>query len=162
MYTKILIPLDGSPLTEQVVPFAVGIARWGNSEVTLLSILPPNCACQEESLDRGSEAAQGEARETLTRLAVALNEQGLRVRTAIEFGAPEGVILDYAQSMAIDLIIMRLPAGAANAGATDTVAVRVLSHAACPVLLAPVGAFGTVEPGQMSLVQHPKTPLQLS
>jgi len=155
VYTKILIPLDGRPEAEQVLPFAAGIARRGSSEVTLLSILPPNGETEGASLDRVSEAAQSVARETLTRLAVALNKQGLRVRTAIEFGAPDAVILDYAQSMAIDLIVMGLPAGANAPDSTGTIAERVLRGAPCPVLLAPSGAFGPVESGQLSLVQHP-------
>lgn len=41
MYERILIPLDGSPLAEQALPHAIGLAEHFHLELILLRVLIP-------------------------------------------------------------------------------------------------------------------------
>ncbi len=41
MYERILVPLDGSPVAEQVLPHAEGIAKQFGSQITLLRTITP-------------------------------------------------------------------------------------------------------------------------
>jgi nucleotide-binding universal stress UspA family protein len=41
MYKKILLPLDGSPLSQQAVPYAVELARQFNAQLLLLRVVQP-------------------------------------------------------------------------------------------------------------------------
>ena len=41
MYTKILVPLDGSPLAEQVLPYVQILARDLQAQVELLRVISP-------------------------------------------------------------------------------------------------------------------------
>ncbi|MBI5879047.1 MAG: universal stress protein [Chloroflexi bacterium] len=142
MFAKILIPLDESTQAEQVLPCALAIARRMRSEVTLLCAVPS--IQQNEVTDDGHlidmdelmEIAQREAREYLNAIAGPLHAEGISVKTALETGIPAECILDFAQSMDVDLIAMSTR-GRSGVGrwVFGSVADRVLRHATCPVLL---------------------------
>ncbi len=147
MYSKILIPLDGSTLAEQTLPCALEVARRERAEVTLLCVVPP--IRESEVMDDGyvlyadqlTEMAQDDARAYLNRIACPLHAEGIKVKTALEVGIPADCILDYAQTMQMDLIAMATH-GRSGVGrwVYGSVADRVLRAAACPVLLTRAGA----------------------
>ena len=39
MYNRILVPVDGSPFSEEVIPYALGIAKRAGAELTLLRVI---------------------------------------------------------------------------------------------------------------------------
>jgi len=142
VFAKILIPLDESPQAEQVLPCALAIARRMKSEVTLLCAVP---AIQQNEIsedgqlidmDELMEIAQRKAREYLNGIAGPLHADGISVKTALETGVPTECILDFAQSMGVDLIAMSTR-GRSGVGRWmfGSVADQVLRHATCPVLL---------------------------
>jgi nucleotide-binding universal stress UspA family protein len=147
VYSKILIPLDGSTLAEQTLPCALEVARRERAEVTLLCVVPP--IRESEVMDDGyvlyadqlTEMAQSDARAYLNRIACPLHAEGIKVKTALEVGIPADCILDYAQTMQMDLIAMATH-GRSGVGrwVYGSVADRVLRAAACPVLLTRAGA----------------------
>lgn len=154
MFAKILIPLDESNLAEQVLPCALALARRMKSEVTLLCAVPPiqqNEVTEDGhfiDMDEMMEIAQREAREYLNGVAAPLHADGLSVKTALETGIPSDCILDFAQSMDVDLIAMSTH-GRTGVGrwVFGSVADRVLRNAACPVLLTrvPANAGGVLQ-----------------
>ena len=42
MYKHILVPLDGSPFAEKVLPHVEALAKAFTSSVTLVRVIPPN------------------------------------------------------------------------------------------------------------------------
>jgi nucleotide-binding universal stress UspA family protein len=154
VFAKILIPLDESNLAEQVLPCALAIARRMKSEVTLLCAVPPiqqNEVTEDGhfiDMDEMMEIAQREAREYLNAVAGPLHADGISVKTALETGIPSDCILDFAQSMEVDLIAMSTH-GRTGVGrwVFGSVADRVLRNTTCPVLLTrvPAGAGTAIQ-----------------
>ena len=147
MFKKILIPLDESKLAEQVLPCALEIARHMKSEVTLLCAVPPirEGEVAEDGqlvyIDEIMETAQRKAREYLNAIAQPLHDEGIGVKTALEIGMPAECILDFSQTMDIDLIAMSTHGrGGVGRWVFGSVADRVLRNATCPVLLTRSGA----------------------
>ncbi|MBI4841659.1 MAG: universal stress protein [candidate division NC10 bacterium] len=105
MFTRILVPLDGSPLAEAILPEVVDLARLHGAEVLLLRValvhaLPS--VDQTEAQVRAVEEAEGYLAEIERRLAA----QGLPVRGAVRYGRAVEEILDHAQWQRADLIAM--------------------------------------------------------
>jgi nucleotide-binding universal stress UspA family protein len=122
MFANILVPLDGSALSEHALPMAQRLAR---SSATTLHLLQVISLQPELDALRGSgsesvtvlEMAQDAARRLreaqtargqayLEGLAGQLQHAGLQVTTALREGAPDEHIVAYAQEQAIDLIVM--------------------------------------------------------
>ena len=57
MYSKILVPLDGSNLAEKAIPYAQGLAKTYGSTVHLLQIIPPHISY---GFSRGDDRDAGE------------------------------------------------------------------------------------------------------
>ena len=94
MYERILVPLDGSELAEQALPYAEGIARRLNSEVILLSACAPG-----DCLERPLKAYLEKRAEEL---------QSLRIKASplvIQGDAATG-ILDFVEKNDIGLIVI--------------------------------------------------------
>jgi nucleotide-binding universal stress UspA family protein len=96
MFAKILVPLDGSKLAGQVVPYAAEIARAFNSQVILLGVTEPG------STNKLQQAVTAEA-EHLTKL---LGGTSASVNTCLLSGNPARRILECTVSEQIDLVIM--------------------------------------------------------
>lgn len=99
--TKVLVPLDESPLAEVVLNHVEALAPLIGAEVILLRILSatgvlPETAQEEEQA----------AREYLERVAEWLQGKGIRVRHTIRHGDSAPEILDYAEVNEVDLIAM--------------------------------------------------------
>ena len=103
MLSRIVVPLDGSPTAEEILPHLRRILRQVDAEVVLvrtsnpiaLSVPPP-----------AVEAAVGEAWAYLERVVEELNGQGLRVRARSELGAAAAQIVRVAQDERASLIAM--------------------------------------------------------
>jgi len=108
---RVLVPLDGSKLAEQVLPAIIPIASALGCEVTLFRVLVVETAGPFTGrwyLPQNSsfETADQDARSYLERLAGHIEEQGIRVSTAIQLGPVAKSIVDYAEGHDIDLIAM--------------------------------------------------------
>lgn len=105
MFTRILVPLDGSPLAEAILPEVVDLARLHGAEVLLLRVALVHAlpgVDQTEAQVRAVEEAEGYLAEIERRIAA----QGLPVRGAVRYGHAVEEILDHAQSQRADLIAM--------------------------------------------------------
>ncbi len=141
MYKKILVPLDGSKLAEQAIPYATELCK-GSTEVTLFQVvhLPLNLAAPDVNiatpLPDPQELLQ-EALDYLEGLAGSLREDGINVKTAaVERDVVAEAIVDYAKEHNSDLIVMTTHGRSGLSRLVfGSVAESVLRHAPCPVLL---------------------------
>ena len=109
MYKRILVPLDGSKLAEQVLPHVTIHARQFGAEVVLLKVLGPlpEPSMAGRGVVRSAEAATAQlAQDYLEGVAAGLREQGVPTRTATTEGKPYVEIIHFAEQHEIDLIVM--------------------------------------------------------
>ena len=140
MYGRILIPLDGSPVAEQVLPLAKMFAVHLKSSVVLLQAVEPigKRLQVEETTLRADDQVQLWRSRALSYLQTIQRDfaTGISVECEVKVGSPATVILDLAESARADLIAM------ATHGRTGpqrwvfgSVAAKVLSGTTLPVLL---------------------------
>lgn len=154
MFRQILIPLDGSPVAEQVVPLAKMLVLRFQSAVVLLRVIEPIHARRRAEGevfrdDDQVELLRGSALEYLETVHHDF-AAGISVEREVRVGSPATVILDLAESAPVDLIAM------ATHGHTGlqrwvygSVADKVLSSARLPILLVRASerprAFGPIK-----------------
>jgi len=141
MYQRILVPLDGSKLAEQAIPYATELCK-GSMEVTLFQVvhLPLPLAAPDATmtvpLPDPMELLQ-EALDYLNGIAERLREEGVRVTVdAVERDVVADAIVEYAREHDIDLIAMTTHGRSGLSRLIfGSVAESVVRHAPCPVLL---------------------------
>ena len=158
MYTRILVPLDGSELAEGILPHVEALATKFESTVMLLrattsvEALPPAPSLGVPPLstptagpifDRTAfaEAEREEAINYLVSLADSLRNRGVNATYEQREGAPAEVIIERARRWSVDLIAMTTH-GRSGLGriVLGSVADEVVRRAPCPILLARVSA----------------------
>jgi nucleotide-binding universal stress UspA family protein len=139
VYKRAIVPLDGSPFAEAVLPFFRQIAGLLDMEVILLRVVAPRAMAPIEEpgiLIRELETRRVDAEAYLARLAGDLRNRGVRVDTRVSRGEAAQEILAVARETAADLIAMcthdRSGFGRFVFG---SVAEAVVRRAAIPVLL---------------------------
>jgi nucleotide-binding universal stress UspA family protein len=140
MFTKILVPLDGSEIATKVLPTVVDLAKCFNAQVTLFH------ACYSGV---GAFAGEGtpatikaeEAHEQkfcatfMAQAAQTLKAQGVNADVYCQDGVPAREIIAFAEDKAFDLIVMGTHGAGEVAWYMGGVADKVASHATVPVLL---------------------------
>jgi len=145
MYNKILVPLDGSPLAECVLPHVDAIARGcGVRSVTFLRIVEPLYLAGGDEvsgfsmglLDKATADRQAAAEKYLKDLVARTNYDGVSVEWQAYIGRPADEIIEFCRKHDIDLIAI---ATHGRSGVTrwvwGSVADRVLRSACAPVLM---------------------------
>ena len=143
MFKKILVCLDGSSLTEQILPYAAEVALCSGSKVVLLEVtVPPGAVVQPligyyratplEKIQRDGEVAG----EYLQRVAKRLRRKRLHVECVTLPGDPGKTIVNYAAQNDIDLIALGTH-GHSGLGRLifGSVADFVLKHSELPILV---------------------------
>jgi nucleotide-binding universal stress UspA family protein len=142
MFGKILVCLDGSNLSEQLVPYATEVARRFGSRVVLLQVLqiPSSLAAAsaqgaENVIEEELRRLSFEAHQYLEGIAARMKEQGVQVEVAVIEGTPGDAIVDYSSQSEIELIVVATH-GRKNIGRLvfGSVADHVMRHTAIPVL----------------------------
>ena len=141
-YHHILVPLDGSELAELALPDALYLAQLSQAEVTLLQVLPSIGRMVTSSSDRSLvvdeqwETRKAVALEYLKRITGGPEFETLSVHIAVEVGSGPEIIIDYAHSNPIDLIVMATHGRSGiQRWVYGSVADKVLRGAKLPVLL---------------------------
>ncbi|MBI1847941.1 MAG: universal stress protein [Candidatus Rokubacteria bacterium] len=110
MYKRVLVPLDGSPVAEAIVPFLLEIAGPLDMEVVLLRVLQPLPAATTEVTSAVSlasvELLETDAHEYLMPVAAELQGRGVKVETLVRRGDPAREIVHAAKEAGVDLIAM--------------------------------------------------------
>jgi nucleotide-binding universal stress UspA family protein len=143
--SRIILPLDGSELSEAAIPAALELAKTLNLPVTVARVVPTAqfSAAGEWSAGYAGgyaevlEAVEGETKEYLAAKVSDLKRRGIaRVDSKMFLGDPAGHIVDLGREREGSLVIMssrgRTGLGRAILG---SVADRVVSSSGAPVLL---------------------------
>ena len=145
MYKRILVPLDGSKLAEQILPHVKTIAKATGGKVILARAVPEHA---EFALEAPSEtkkwikAEEDRAAKYLEGVAKGLEKAGLKTMIEVLPGEAGTQILTAAEKQNVDLIAM-MSNGETGLSAFErgSVAEKVLKHSPRPVLM--VRAFRT-------------------
>jgi nucleotide-binding universal stress UspA family protein len=134
MLATILVPLDGSQLAEQALPYAERLAEATSARVVLSRVLP--LAVLERPEDDLESADQ--ARAYLQGVAERLTNRGRVVETTSPWADPASGILEQVNSTHADLVVM---ATHGRSGPSrwlyGSVADEILRRAPVPVILVP-------------------------
>ncbi len=141
MYRKILVPLDGSEFAEAALSHARTLACCTGAEIVLLRVaIQPRYeySSSDPMIFRPAERELiSESTDYLEHVAADLREAGFQVSAETCTGPVAETILDYAQGIEADLIVMSTHG---RSGLTrwfiGSVADKVVRGAKLPVLLA--------------------------
>jgi nucleotide-binding universal stress UspA family protein len=140
VYKRALVPLDGSPLAEAIIPFLVEIAGPLDMSVVLLRVLEPVPPMVVEGARHVLLDAEGprkrDSEEYLASIAATLRGRGVDVSCTIKTGRPDETIVATARDIRADLIAMSTH-GRSGLGRLlfGSVAEQVLRHADVPVFM---------------------------
>jgi nucleotide-binding universal stress UspA family protein len=129
---RILVPLDGSALDEDVLPAAELLAGKADSSLVLMAVRPKRGTI----IDRGGGDGESGMEEYLQRAAEKLQQGGLRVETAIRSGNVPEEIGRYAAESDADVIVMGTPESSRlDRLIGRSLAINVVKQTELPVLL---------------------------
>ena len=143
MFTRILVPLDGSDRAEQAVPVAARIARAVNGTVILVQVteLPnifftegkyPSQIYSEDLIEEGKALAAN----YLDNVSKRPELVGLKTETRVEHGDAAQSILAAVEPLEVDLIVMCSHGYTGfKRWALGSVAHKIIPHCSVPVLV---------------------------
>lgn len=140
MYKRILLPLDGSALAEQALPYAISQAERFGAELILMRVLEPiapkDPIVPKATAKQVEELTRAWAHEHLERIAARVQERGIPVQVVTVEGRPYTEIVQFAESNQVDLIVIctRGQSGFSR-WLVGSTADRVVRGASVPVLL---------------------------
>jgi nucleotide-binding universal stress UspA family protein len=141
MYKRILVPLDGSPSSEEVFPHVQPLAHAFNTEIILLQVLieptkefsVPTSALAPP---KGIRTLQMKIRAYLKTVCAKLEKEGTRATYLVRQGGIAETILEVAQVMQTDLIAMTTYGrSTTHLFLLGSVAYHVVRHSSLPVLV---------------------------
>lgn len=154
MYSRILVPLDGSKLAEKALAHAEGLAKSSGATVYLIMSMTRHHA-GEAAIGGGLEADQSVARaaelsrqleeaeiqvaqQYLDHAATDLKSSGLETVVELTTGPPHEHIIDYAKQHGVDLIVMSTHGhGGLKRMLLGSTTDRVIRSGELPVLVVP-------------------------
>lgn len=112
MYHTILVPLDGSPLAEAILPYVETLARSYAAKVILTKVVEPHAWGHQRPnayVMSEAEALRGETQAAETYLAIQrdkLSHKGIPSRVCVTYGRVVESIINLARREEADLIAM--------------------------------------------------------
>ncbi|MEO5815780.1 MAG: universal stress protein, partial [Gemmatimonadaceae bacterium] len=150
---RVLVPLDSTPLSEEVFPPLAELVGPGGTEFVLLRVVEPfpplepfpdvaimvDRAATQAALDAANAEHFKAAGDYLEGTAARLRQNGMRVRTHVAaHSSAARAVLEYANETGVDLIALATHGRAALARAfMGSVADKVMRGATVPVLIVP-------------------------
>jgi nucleotide-binding universal stress UspA family protein len=140
MFQKILVPIDFSQYGDEILAYALEMARKFNASIDLIHVIPNmdyftpyESFMAAENIVAVQKGVEGEVEKDLDEIAGKL--PGINVKKVIRTGVAFVEIIDYIKSDGIDLIVM----GTRGRGGLEhiiigSVAEKVLRKSPCPVL----------------------------
>ena len=143
MYSKILVPLDGSLLSECSVEQVKKLAAAGISEVILLRVVEPidrdeavTWASAGYTIGDIQNRKKADVQKYMVNTVEILKKEGISARGEVLEGRATETIIDYSEKNQVDLIIISSHGRSGiTRWALGSVADRVARHSAIPVLL---------------------------
>jgi nucleotide-binding universal stress UspA family protein len=149
MYEKILVPLDGSQQSEEVLPWVRMLAEVSKAEIVLLRVAeypytlysmcyeyPPSDPNLAKTIQAKKTVIYHEAKDYLEQTASALAKAGIKVSIEVCEGPVVAAILAFTDRLHIDLIALSMYGQSGGIQRViGAVADRVLHEAPVPVIL---------------------------
>lgn len=144
MFKQILLPVDGSPTAEAAIPYALGLARQFDSEITFVMVVEPvRIMFHDLPVDSAGlieemrEATHNQARDYLVRQKGELRQQGFRAHYEIREGYDVAdALLSLLESGRYDVVVMSTHGrSGVQRWVFGSVAERMVRYADRPVLL---------------------------
>jgi nucleotide-binding universal stress UspA family protein len=144
---RILVPVDGSPLSASVLPFIESVAQRLDADLILERVVtPPVILYPGEVIPSALpvlDEIEAEARVYLDKLGETIKRRGIKVQEEVSVGYPAQAILDAADRYSADLLAMsshsRSAVGRWLIGSTADAVVRQ-SHRPCLIVRPPAVA----------------------
>jgi nucleotide-binding universal stress UspA family protein len=136
---RILVAIDGSEFSDNVLDQAISMGKICNSEIFVISVveLYPEMIAVAPALE---EKLSKDARQTLDKAKRRVDSENIPCETIVRTGGkPHEFIVQEAKEREIDLIVMgtRGKSGLKRIF-MGKVTERVIGHAPCPVIVVPV------------------------
>lgn len=106
MFDDILFPVDGSDGTEAIREHVLDIATASESTLHVLNVADTNQVSLVRVQGEVVDALEGEGEQIVAEMAERAHKQGVDTVTEVRQGEPYSTILEYAESRAIDLVVM--------------------------------------------------------
>jgi nucleotide-binding universal stress UspA family protein len=139
MFRRILVPLDGSPLAEAVLPQVQELVKALGAELFLVRVAHAHVFPGVDPTEQEVEVVQ-KAETYLADVAGRLGHEGIRVHTAVRYGDAADEIIQHIEDNAVELVAMSTHGRTGLSHLVlGSVAEKVVRHAAVPVLLVRAG-----------------------
>jgi len=140
MYKKILVPLDGSPLAEEVLPHAEALAKSEGAEIILLrvAVTPARYLFAHNPAEGNNiiKMIEKEAKDYMKAEVTKLQNEGIKVTGVTRDGAAPDTILEVAEETNADVIAMSTHGrSGVQRWLMGSVAEKVVHHSHIPVML---------------------------
>src|SRR5579871_285257 len=148
---RILVPVDGSELSERALPYAALLAKAQGAKVLLVRVLEPlvwtnpgeEGYTDPATYDYVVNAIRSDALDHLSRNRDVLEGQGIATETELLEGLAASALLDYEANVAPDLCIIATHGRSGLARfALGSIADRLMRDGSAPILLIPAFAEG--------------------
>lgn len=150
MFSRILVPLDGSELAEQVLPYVSSLAKASQAEVSLVTAMIPVRPLPESFMEQASVNLHQLTTEYLAARADTLREEGLIVTWSVAEGYPSEVIVAAALEQRDTIIAMSTHGRSGLTRWTlGSVTDRVLHSTTAPLLV--IRSRDEDQPGEVTL-----------
>ena len=106
MYERIIVPLDGSKLAEVALPYAEELAAKMDSYISLLSVLPSEEASEHQQFQTYIKKIAEVTKFHAQKYTENGGSKSIKVLTATRTGNPAESIIEYANKVPFQLIVM--------------------------------------------------------
>jgi len=139
MFTKILVPVDGSDNSYKALEAALVLSEKLGSNISVVNVMeqvPITHIESEKLLSELLEAYKKENQEILSKCSDIAHQKGIIIKTVLLQGNPAPVILDYIKKENLDLVIM----GSRGMGKfkeliLGSVSSKIMHHSPCAVMI---------------------------
>ena len=139
MFTKILVPADGSDNSYRALEAALVFSEKSGSSISVVNVMeqvPITHIESEKLLNELLEAYKKENQEILSKCSDIAHQKGITIKTVLLQGNPAPVILDYIKKENFDLVIM----GSRGMGKfkeliLGSVSSKIMHHSPCAVMI---------------------------
>lgn len=138
MFSRILVPLDGSVRAEVAIEHGVALAKQFEGSLTLLRAieLVPESLTASDVIDKIREEQIRSARSYLDQVSRRAAQGSAHVDTVVLPGDPARTILNFAREKDVDVIVINSHGSGGLTGYVfGSVAEKVVRGATCPVLV---------------------------
>jgi nucleotide-binding universal stress UspA family protein len=139
MFTKILVPVDGSDNSYRALEAALVLSEKLGSNISVVNVMeqvPITHIESEKLLSELLEAYKKENQEILSKCSDIARQKGIAIKTVLLQGNPAPVILDYSKKENFDLVIM----GSRGMGKfkeliIGSVSSKIVHHSPCAIMI---------------------------